>query len=443
MRQGERSASRQLRARPLLALALILLAAFGATARAAAFDPADLEALLRLNPATGRPVDSIEELVPLLPPNLRSNFTLVYDSRSPFRSSITPQHPRVVLFTDDARLILTFIGAADQPGHELLEAMAYDDQTATFQLRAYLLPAGARSAWRPSPEAANCNACHGADPRPIFDSYPLWPGFYGSVLDTFFHDRLGQAELKNYRAFLAGPAKTGVYKDLIFRPGSPVTPFLDPRRIKRNVVELDIKAFPFVPDARLGMALTELNRKRIYRKLAAAPGFPSREPLLLAELLDCRGAPRPPPGAVRRIDALLVAEDAARIRRLGGRPSDPNQTIDAMEELNFERELSVIDDVARRAGADRSDWSMAMEPGSLAFYDGILGGTYHHKSYYLKEDLIYEILDHMQQRDPTWRRYFVSDLVYADEGYPFGNRAELGPALKACRRLVAARGATG
>ena len=438
MKLGGRSAGRRSYPQLALVLAFVVLAALTTAAPAAAFDPGDLEALLRLNPATGRPVDSIEELVPLLPPGLRSNFTLVYDSRSPFRASITPGQPRVVMFTDDARLILTFIGAADQPGHELLEAMAYDDQTASFQLRAYLLPAGARSGWRPSPEAANCNACHGADPRPIFDSYPLWPGFYGSVLDTFFHDRLGRAELKNYRAFLAGRAKTGVYSELIFRPGSPVSPFLDPRRVHRNVVELDPKAFPFVPDARLGMALTELNRKRIYRKLAAAPGFKAQEPLLLAELLDCPGAPRPPPGAVHRIDVLLVAEDGARIKRLGGRPSDPNQTIDAMEELNFERELTVIDDVARRAGADRGDWSMAMEPGSLAFYDGILGGDYHHKSYYLKEDLIYEILDHMQQRDPAWRPYFASDLVYAREGYPFGNRVELGLALKACRRLVAA-----
>jgi hypothetical protein len=436
MTLGRRSASRRSGPQLVLALAFVLLVALATAARADAFGAADLQALLRLNPATGRPVDSVEELVPLLPPGLRSNFTLVYDSRSPFRSSITPGQPRVVMFTDDARLIITFIGGPDQPGHDLVETMAFDDRTATFQLQAYLLPAAERSGWRPSPEAANCNACHGADPRPIFDSYPLWPGFYGSVLDTFFHDRLGRAELKNYRAFLAGPAKTGVYQTLIFRPGSPVTPFLDPRRVHRNVVELDPKAFPFVPDARLGMALTELNRKRIYRKLAAAPGFQAQEPLLLAELLDCPGAPRPPRGAIRRIDTLLVAEDAARIKRLGGRPSDPNQTIDAMEELNFERELSVIDDVARRAGADRGDWSMAMEPGSLAFYDGILGGTYRHKSYYLKEDLIYEILDHMQQRDPAWRPYFVSDLVYADEGYPFGNRVELGLALKACRRLV-------
>ena len=55
------------------------------------------------NPQTGRPVDSVSELVPLLPDELRRNFTFVYDSRSPFKAAITPQLPRVILFTDDGR----------------------------------------------------------------------------------------------------------------------------------------------------------------------------------------------------------------------------------------------------------------------------------------------------------------------------------------------------
>src|ERR1043166_4149160 len=81
-----------------------------------AFTEARLRALLAHNPQTGRPVDSVSELVPLLPEELRKNFTFVYDSRSPFKASITPQKPRVILFTDDARLVLTFIGDDTHPG---------------------------------------------------------------------------------------------------------------------------------------------------------------------------------------------------------------------------------------------------------------------------------------------------------------------------------------
>lgn len=402
-----------------------------------AFDLTSLKVLLARNPKTGRPVESIEELVPLLPLELRQNFTLVYDSRSPFKGSIGPLHPRVVMFTDDAKLVLTFTGDPDRPGHDLLETMAFDDKAAAFRFEAHLLPAAAKTGWRPGPEAENCAACHGQDPRPIFDSYPLWPGFYGSVLDTFFNDRLGRAELKNYKAFLAGPAKTGVYRTLVFRPGSPVTPFLDPRRVRHNTVELDPKAFPFVPSARLGMALTELNRKRIYRKLAAAPRFAAEERRLLAELLECKGAPRPPAAAYAAVNKALYAEDKARRDRLGGLPSDPHQSVYGMEELKFVRELTELDDVARRAGADRSDWSMALEPGSLAFFDGILSGIHKGRSYYLKEDLIYEIMEHLSRRDPSYNPYFAWTLAYGSFGYPFGTRPEIGYALKACRKLLA------
>ena len=183
----------------------------------------------------------------------------------------------MILFTDDARLVLTFIGDDTAPGAELLETMSFDYESATFELHAYLLPGGERKSWRPSAEEARCARCHGADARPIFDSYPLWPGYYGSVQDTFPHDRIGQKEAKNYAAFSAGAAKTGVYKDLIYPAGSPVSPYLDPSLFHDNTVTLQPKQFPYLPNARLGIALTELNRKRIYFKLTAGDNCGQRE----------------------------------------------------------------------------------------------------------------------------------------------------------------------
>src|SRR5579864_6638262 len=92
-------------------LLLFMLAAWPTVPAAAAesepFTEAKLRELLARNPQTGRPVDSVAELVPLLPAELRRNFTFVHDSRSPFKASITPQRPRVILFTDDTRLVLT------------------------------------------------------------------------------------------------------------------------------------------------------------------------------------------------------------------------------------------------------------------------------------------------------------------------------------------------
>ena len=420
---------------PLLAL-LMLAPGIASAEGYQPFTEARLQELLQKNPATGLPVDSISELVPLLPRELRENFTFVYDSRSPFRSGISPEFPRVILFTNDARLVLTFIGDERQPGAELLETMSFDYESANFELHAYLLPAGERKSWRPSAEEARCARCHGADARPIFDSYPLWPGYYGSVQDTFPHDRIGQKEAKNYAAFAAGAAKTGVYKDLIYPAGSPVSPYLDPRLFHDNTVTLEPKLFPYLPNARLGIALTELNRQRIYRKLAAGDGFAANEKQLLAKLLECRPADRPDRSAMRRSRKQLRSENAARLKRLGVLPGDPKKARDDMQELQFVRELAEIDWVAKRAGVDRSDWSMAMEPGSLAFFDGILSGISAGRSYYLKEDLIFELLSHLRDRDPAFRNYFKWENVFDDLGYPFGHRVDLGRAAQSCSLLL-------
>jgi len=96
-----------------------------------------------------------------------------------------------------------------------------------------------------------------------------------------------------------------------------------------------------------------------------------------------------------------------------------------------------IDTVARMAGVDRSDWSMALEPGSLAFFDGMLSGISNGRSYYLKEDLILELLSHLAQREPAFAKYLATENVLEDYGYPFGTRIDLATAAKSCRLLTA------
>jgi hypothetical protein len=418
----------------LLALAIAPRPAFCQTP---AFNEQGLQALLQNNPATGRPVDSVAELVPLLPKELRSNFTLVYDSRSPFHDSISPDYPRVILFTGDARLVLTFTGDEAKPGANLLESLSFDEASARFRLRAYLLPAAQRTGWQPSAEAANCARCHGADARPIFDSYPLWPGFYGSQQDTFPHDRLGDKEYRNYKKFLAGPAKSGAYRGLIFPAGSAASPYLDPRRFDPNMAQVPAEPLRFFPNTRLGMALTELNRRRIYRKLSAGNDFAANEKPLLAELLQCRASRAPPTRMVKAIEARLNRENAARLDRLGLRPGEPRPDRDYMPELQLAPQLAQIVDAAARAGVAMTDWSMALEPDSLSFFDGILSGMYGRRNYYLKEDLIYEMLAHLRAREPAFDRYFAAFNAYDGLGYPFGNRIDISKAFGSCRLLHA------
>ena len=131
----------------------------------------------------------------------------------------------------------------------------------------------------------------------------------------------------------------------------------------------------------------------------------------------------------------LQAENADRLKRLGLLPGEPYKARDDMLELQFVRELAQIDAVAKLAGVDRSDWSMAKEKSSLAFFDGILSGISNGHSYYLKEDLIFEILEHLRDREPAFRKYFAWSNVFEDYGYPFGHRVDLAKAAKSCALL--------
>ena len=103
-----------------------------------------LEKIMQNNPHTNKPVDSIAELVPLLPKELRENFIYAFDSRSPLRTSISTKFPRVILFSKDARFVMTFTGNPSQPGADVVETMSYNDQTAAFEMYARLLPSAVR-----------------------------------------------------------------------------------------------------------------------------------------------------------------------------------------------------------------------------------------------------------------------------------------------------------
>ncbi|HEY0250071.1 MAG TPA: hypothetical protein VGC41_01040 [Kofleriaceae bacterium] len=333
-------------------------------------------------------VDSVEQLVPLLPEDLRRSFTFVFATRSP-QQDVDPLHPRVVLFGTDARTILAFTGDPKGLDLDTVELIRFRDDLRAFELQRFVLPAAVRR--NPSLATlakdnghinpADCLRCHGADPRPLFDSYPVWPGFYGSAQDAF---AIAPDELASYRAFLA--ARTGVYTELAYPEGSEVSPY--------SLAPAEDQTGRFAPNMRLGMALTELNRKRIARKLETSPRYPLYRDALIAGLLGC--APLPITLADRmRVQAALDAEDAAKLDR--ARITDPDERHRLrMTEINSFDNLTEIEYVARVLDVSRADWSMATEPGAYALYDGILSGRIvdggRAKDFYFKEDFLLEML---------------------------------------------------
>ncbi len=400
----------------LAALCLVSTSVGAARQRAGSTAYERLVSILEPGPGAPRP-PTISQLLPALGDELRANFTLVYDSRSPHRGEIDPRFPRVVLFTGDGKLLLAFTGNPTGPAYDQLEVIHFDDRTSSFHTSRFILDAAVRrnpglaaaAADNGRLDDASCTRCHGRDVRPIFDSYPLWPGFYGSLADRMSADA---RETRDFNRFLAANAGTGVYGQLLFPGGSSTAPYDDGQH---GLAPAD--ALRLHPNERLGDALTPLNWRRIVRRLAAGGDHYRRlQYPLLAGMLGCAELPISP-GFEATIRGALEAENARRFERARLDATGENGRF-RMSELvrNIPRFVAEVAYVARALGVSRADWSMSFEPDSLAFFDGVLNVPV----FYVKQDLVTAMLGRLAAQDREFSPYFRPSFAFADAGYPLG-----------------------
>jgi hypothetical protein len=164
---------------------LFLLFALPAFASSALFVPTerssvstfeDLRHLIETEKLT-----TIEQVLGQLPAELRSNYVLMHESRS--LQGSTPEEPRAILFGKDASLLVSFNGNPMHPGSDSLEVIQFRAATRSFEFRHIAFPDLANGKTKvefSEPNPHRCLGCHGqSSPRPIWDSYPVWPGAYG------------------------------------------------------------------------------------------------------------------------------------------------------------------------------------------------------------------------------------------------------------------------
>src|SRR2546426_953540 len=251
--------------------ALLSCLLVASTPAATAMSFAALEQLI-----VDRNVRSIEDLLPLLPADLRSRYALMFRSRSLHGSSFA--HPRAILFDPEARLVISFNGDAGQAGFTDLETMEFDDAGKSFEFREIAFPvdadrkAGVRIS-NPNPEP--CLKCHGEPARPIWDTHPAWPGAYGER----YAAALTPTERSGLREFLREQPTHPRYRYLLevdrfanletFRPSA------------RTRYEGDER---LPPNGELGAALGRLNFEAIVHLLESRPEFEATRYLLLAAL---------------------------------------------------------------------------------------------------------------------------------------------------------------
>lgn len=143
---------------------------------------------------TNNKIYRLEDLLSKLPAGFRSGFALVYYSLSLQEASF--DNPRVLMGgrtssgdeqygSPISNTIITFNGDSNQKGFHVLEAAESDPITGVIQpLKIEFSPATKEHKIDLHP--TSCVVCHGDPFRPIWDSYFLWPGVYGSEDDELF-----------------------------------------------------------------------------------------------------------------------------------------------------------------------------------------------------------------------------------------------------------------
>jgi len=342
---------------PLAALTLAAAPQAGADIH----DLAQLQALIE-----SRHVHSVEDLLAALPADLRSRYTLVFDSRSLQDASF--ENPRAILYSADAHFVLSFNGDPAQRGYGAVETMTFDAPNNRFEFREVAFAGGAGQGGAVSysaPGSARCAACHGQRARPVWDTVPEWPGVYGER----YHAGLSDREAQGMRAFLARQPEHPRYRYLLgaTRFGERDTYVPSSRTLYNGGV-----AEP--PNAEFGSLLWAMNVRSIIAELALRPAFESHRYLLLAAAGAGCGAPAdfyPPDRRAdvrRRRAAFIAATAAADARQALAKHDRATRTGPAYHGGTGSGALTDFRFVVENdLGLSTAEWTLALEKGSYDF----------------------------------------------------------------------------
>ena len=305
-------------------------------------------------------IQSVEEFLPLLPETYLSHYALVFNSRS--LQSSTFANPRVLMYGNNAKLVMSFNGSPDQKGYDALELFEFNELTKTFQLEEIQFPAqddkstGVHFSQK-NPE--RCIRCHSTNPHPLWDAPPLWPGSYGEA----YHEKLSGNESSGLYAFLhAQPThpryrylkNTALYQD-------DATFYPNHHNIY-NGVEIE------APNAQLSRLFTTLNNEKIMQQVMSNPRFDQYRYALLASLSsNCNALPNYFPAEWRVLieadyaafstqdDVNLERQQYRKMQRSVGAKS----TAGSVSKDNSLRDFRYI--AERGLAINTAEWSMALE----------------------------------------------------------------------------------
>jgi hypothetical protein len=215
---------------------------------------AEIDALYAF--ATQAGISSVEGLLRALPSWLLANHILVETTRSGHPASV--EHPRVLLFGSDARLLMAFGSDPDDPHREVAD-VAQLEESGLWKFRSIDFGTSPPTV---SPDDSACTGCHADPPRPFWGSYPSWPGMFGAQ-----QDRVTAVQADRLNELRANASAS----DRFFGLGVPA-PFGGGAWEEGDVVRLPGRAYA-ISNTVFNMELATAVADGAFQRLRASPRF--------------------------------------------------------------------------------------------------------------------------------------------------------------------------
>jgi hypothetical protein len=213
-----------------------------------------------------------EELLSRLPERIRSRFTLIHRGESlQFQENcISEKDPRVVLFSPEDRFVMAFTNSKISPAcynPEMMELRA--DGSIDFDFIPMMQsPAGTKPL-----DKTKCQGCHGAQSYPIWSSYPLWHGAYGSNDDSPSEVPEERERIEKYASYWRNQ---GIYRLLSWKRDA-YFPYSTQRQTDHNLR----------PNMHLGMLLARIDGIRVAHQIARNEQYRKQGATFLRTHLKC------------------------------------------------------------------------------------------------------------------------------------------------------------
>lgn len=308
----------------------------------------------------------IDDLVPLLPKKLRDDYVLMFETQS--AQGASAEQPRVILFGEDAKLLLAFTGDAKQTRGNRLEVIQWREKERRFDFKEVVFEEDGKKAPHFVEKPDSCKTCHREDLRPNWEAYNLWRGSYFGVDNYIPKDTAEYVAFHKYRKQSEGKGRYAA-----------LGPSHEPEQEDDNAIRgLDQNRF-------FSARVFELNRQRLARKLQSHPQYAAFRYAVLAAALGCsdlkdflpealaRQMPVSVESAYTETKKHMEAELAHRLEegkayKNGGIPP----TVLELNEKTYDhlRLIVGLRWLMENLGMSTKDWATNFDGKFLSFYDG-------------------------------------------------------------------------